>query len=236
MKSQLKARVFSFIAILSMLLGALGIPAQNVLAAGTTYYVDSTVTCDDGGSGTTILPFCTIGQGASVAVAGDTVQVLAGTYAETVSGMNSGSAGSPITFSAASGVTVSGDGTANGGSAFRISGESYIVVDGFTVTGTADYGIYVFSSDHITISNNQVSSSGSPASGSTRMGIYINSTTDSTISGNTTNDNSSHGILLTNGSGQQPGQRQPRFRQCRRVAAQCQRNSTRRQQRQYDLA
>ncbi len=73
-------------------------------------------------------------------------------------------------------------------------------MDGFTITGTADYGIYVFGSNNITLSNNQVSSSGSPASGSTRVGIYINSTTDSTISGNTTDHNSSHGILLTNGS------------------------------------
>ena len=37
-------------------------------------------------------------------------------------------------------------------------------------------------------------------SGSTRAGIYINSTTNSTISGNTADHNSSHGILLTNGS------------------------------------
>ena len=156
--------------------------------------------CNDGGPGSMAQPFCTIGQAAGIAVAGDTVQVLAGSYAETVNGANSGSAGSPITYSAASGVTVTGNGSANGGSAFRISGESYIVVDGFTITGTADYGIYVFNSNHISLSNNQVSSSGSPASGSTRVGIYINSTTNSTISGNTSDHNSSHGILLTNGS------------------------------------
>ena len=167
-----------------------------------TYYVDNTnLACSDTGSGaTTALPFCTIGKAASLVAAGDTVYALAGTYAETVSGTNSGSAGLPITYTAATGVTVSGNGLASGGNAFQLSGKSYIVVNGFTVTGTADYGIYVSGSNNITISNNHVSYSGQPVSGSTHGGIYINSTTNSTISGNTTDHNSSHGIYLTNGS------------------------------------
>src|SRR3990172_6561074 len=95
---------------------------NNAAAAGTTYYVDNTnALCTDTGSGTTTaLPFCTIGKGASIAVAGDTVRVLAGTYAETISVPKSGSSGLPITYSSASGVTVSGNGSATG-SAFRMS-------------------------------------------------------------------------------------------------------------------
>ena len=170
----------------------------SAVAAAGPYYVDNTnVSCDDLGTGlTTAVPFCTISQAAGIVVAGETVSVLAGTYPETVNGANSGSVGLPITYSAAPGVTVTGGGA--GG--FRISGESYIVVDGFNISGTTDYGIYVFGSNNITLTNNHVSNSGSPTAGSTRMGIYINSTTNSTISGNTSEHNSSHGILLTNGS------------------------------------
>ena len=170
-------------------------------AAGITYYVDNTALCSDSGTGTDpAAPFCTISKAASIAVAGDTVQVVAGTYAETVNGTNSGTVDQPITYSAAQGVTVSGNGQASSGGAFRISGKTYVVVNGFTIIGTADYGIYVSGSNHITLSNNHVSYSGSTASGSTRAGIYINSTTNSTITGNTSDHNSSHGILLTNGS------------------------------------
>ena len=188
---------------LVLILYMVGWDYNNAAAAGTTYYVDNTnALCTDTGSGTTTaLPFCTIGKGASIAVAGDTVRVLGGTYAETVSGPNSGSAGNPITFSAVSGVTVTGDGSASGGNAFRISSQSYIIVVGFTVTGTADDGIDVSDSNHITLSSNHVSYSGSPASGSTRGGIYFNSTTDSTIKGNTFDHNSSHGIYLNGSSG-----------------------------------
>ena len=175
---------------------------SNAAAIGATYYVDNTnPLCADTGSGTlAALPFCTISKGANVAVAGDSVRVLAGSYTETVSVPTSGSSGLPITYSAASGITVSGNGSASGGSAFRISSKSYITINGFTITGTADHGIYVFGSNNITISNNHISYSGQPVSGSTRAGIYINSTTNSTISGNTTDHNSSHGIHLTNGA------------------------------------
>ena len=182
---------------LVLLLSMVGWNYSTAAAAGTTYYVDNTnALCTDAGAGTLAAPFCTIGKGASIAVAGDTVQVLAGTYAETVNGSNSGSAGMPITYSAAPGVTVTG----NSSNAFRMSGKSYIVVDGFIITGTLDYGIYVFGSNNITLSNNHVSYAGSPVPSSTRAGIYINSTTNSTISGNTTDHNSQDGIRLTNGS------------------------------------
>ena len=164
------------------------------------YYVDNTdVGCSNSGAGSLAVPFCTIGKAASLLTAGQTVRVLAGTYAETVNGANSGSAGNPITYSAAPGVTVTGNGTATG-NAFRMSSKSYIVIDGFTITDTVDYGIYASGSNHITISNNHVSSAGSPASGSTRAGIYLNNTDDSTITGNTTDHNSQDGIKLASGS------------------------------------
>ncbi len=162
-------------------------------AGPADYYVDNTNgSCSDSGAGSVALPFCTIGKAASLVTAGKTVRVLAGTYAETVNGPNSGTAGNPITYSGAPGVTVTGNGSATG-NAFRMTSKSYIVIDGFTVTDTVDYGIYAGTSNHITISNNDVSSAGSPLSGSTRMGIFFTNTDDSVISGNTTHDNSSDG-------------------------------------------
>src|SRR5215213_248305 len=188
--------------ILTLVWHLIGINHSNAAAAGITYYVNNVNTsCSNTGSGTTpALPFCTISKGASVAVAGDIVSILAGTYAETVTAPRSGSAGLPITFTAAPSVTVSGNGLASGGGAFRISSKSYITITGFTVTGTADYGIWVNSSNHITISNNHVSYAGQPTSGSTRAGIYLTGSTDSTISGNRSDHNSQDGIRLISNS------------------------------------
>ena len=164
------------------------------------YYVDNTNgSCSDGGPGSLAVPFCTIGHAAGLVSAGQTVRVLAGTYAETVNGPNSGTAGNPITYSAAPGVTVTGNGTASG-NAFRMTSKSYIIIDGFTIANTVDYGIYASTSNHITISNNHVSSAGTPVSGSTRMGIFFTNTDDSTISGNVSDHNSQDGIRLTGGS------------------------------------
>ncbi len=195
-------RVGIVIVTLAFVLSLIVMNFTHVFAAGTTYYVDKTnASCSDAGAGTTAaLPFCNIGKGASTAIAGDTVRVLAGSYAETVIVPKSGSAGLPITYSAAPGVIVTGNGSASSGSSFRISNKSYIIVDGFTVTGTASYGIYVSASNHITISNNHVSYSGRPVSSSTRAGIYLTSTTDSAITNNIVDHNSQDGIRLTTGA------------------------------------
>ena len=146
-------------------------------AVTADYYVDNTnIGCSDSGAGSLAVPFCTMGKAATVTTAGKTARVLAGTYPETVK-PNSGTVGNPVTFSAAPGVTVTGiaDNSTNGG-AFRITSKSYIVVDGFTITGTADYGIILDTSNHITLSNNHVSYSGT--SSAHRPGIYLRVTTD----------------------------------------------------------
>ena len=167
--------------------------------AGDTYYVNKTVTCNDSSTNTAVTPFCTIGKSAGVARAGDMVRVLAGTYAETVSPAFSGIASHPITFLATPGVTITGaPGNTTSGGAFRLFTKSYIVIDGFIVADTADYGIYVSTSNHITVTNNEVRSAGDTTA-NYRMGIYFSSTTDSEISGNTVHHNSSDGIRLTTG-------------------------------------
>ncbi len=183
--------------------------AQNyITTTSRTYYVDKTNgACTDVGTvGSFAIPFCTIDRGAYLAVAGEIVHVLHGTYAETVTPRNTGSAGNPITFLADSGVTVTGRPqltvdpfTAYPG--FAVSTKSYIVIDGFTITQTGTKGIYVDASDHITITNNHITYAG--ASSTTHpyeQGIYLKATTYSTISGNTTDHNTCIGIRLTNGS------------------------------------
>ena len=171
-----------------------GMVVTSVAAsASTTYIVDNTnPACSDtaSGSGTATLPFCTLTKGAAKAVSGDTVQVIAGTYAA-----SSVSPASGVTFTANSGVTVSGG--ASGAKGFSVSGKINVTISGFTITGTPSYGIYVNNSSNITISGNTVSLSGQPVSGQSASGIYLSSLNGGLVKGNVTHDNAAHGILLT---------------------------------------
>ena len=162
-------------------------------SASTVYYVDNTnPACSDAGTGTTTAqPLCTLAAGASKAKnAGDTVQVLAGTYQA-----SSVSPASGVTFAANPGVTISGG--PSGAKGFSVSSKSNVVISGFTITGTPSYGIYVYGSSNITISGNTVSFSGQPVSGQSASGIYLSSLNGGLIKGNVTHDSAGHGILLT---------------------------------------
>jgi parallel beta-helix repeat protein len=163
--------------------------------ASTTYLVDNTnAACNDTGpnAGTSGQPFCTIAAAAKVAQPGDTVQVSAGTYAGTaVNPTNSGTAGSPITFAANPGVTISG-----GTRSFALSNRNYITIRGFTITGTSSYGIYVSGGSNVTITGNTESLAGTPIS-APAMGIYLSNLSGGLVQGNITHDNSAHGIYLT---------------------------------------
>jgi parallel beta-helix repeat protein len=167
-------------------------------ATVATLYVDrSNASCSDTGPGTAAQPFCTIGAGAAVVTAGQTVQVASGTYPESVAVPRSGTASAPIVFTGAPGATVTLAGQANG---FSVSGQSWVTVNGFAVTGTTSYGIYVSNSAHITISGNHVTYSGQPVSGKTKPGIRLSNVTDSLVDGNTADHNSYAGIELMSGS------------------------------------
>jgi parallel beta-helix repeat protein len=197
MMYQMKFRLFSFILILSILIGAVGMPMMIAQAAGNTYYVDKTVSCSDAWPGTISQPFCTIQKGADVARAGTTVDVLHGNYAETVFLTDySGTAGNPITVHAEPGVTVTGN-SAGFGSAFAVSSVSYVVIDGFNITQTTYKGIYVDSASHITLSNNHVTYAGiNQGPTNHQQGIYVKNTTNSTITNNIADHNSCIGIWL----------------------------------------
>jgi len=170
-----------------------GMLSSGAAYASTSYTVDNTnPACSDTGPGTAAQPFCTIAAAAKKTVAGDTVLVNAGTYAGTsVNPTNSGTAGSPITFTANPGVTISG-----GTRAFALSSRSYITISGFTITGTASYGISVSGGSNITIARNTESYAGTPIS-APAAGIYLSNLSGGLIQGNITHDNSAHGIYLT---------------------------------------
>jgi parallel beta-helix repeat protein len=207
----------AIIMILGMVFSLIGLAPIPASAAGTTYIVNNTGGCSDTSTNTAVTPFCTIGKAASVAVAGDTVSVVAGTYAETVTPSNSGTSGNPIIYLGASGVVVTGDGTSTG-SAFRANGLSYITINGFTVQNTAEGGIYVSGSNfiisnntvtnttnwgiyapdstNITISNNTVSLAGK-ATPAYESGIDLSNTSASTVSGNRSFNNTADGIRLS---------------------------------------
>ena len=65
----------------------------------TVYYVGGTGSSDSN-PGTATQPFATIQKAASIAVAGDIVNIRPGVYRETVVPANSGSPGNPIIFQA----------------------------------------------------------------------------------------------------------------------------------------
>ncbi|MEV6608953.1 carbohydrate-binding protein [Kutzneria sp. NPDC051319] len=92
----------------TLLLGgatAVAAPAQH----GRTFYVSTTGA--DSNVGSSAKPFQHIQQCATVLTAGDTCVVAAGTYRQTVTPANNGTANAPITYTAAPGATVTVDGT-----------------------------------------------------------------------------------------------------------------------------
>ena len=190
--------VLSALSLLLATAGVLGTAGASS-AAVTLLYVDrSNPTCSDSGAGSATTPFCTIDRAASVATAGQTVQVAAGTYSEQVILDNSGTSTAPIVFRPAAGATVTVTGKAHG---FTIVGRSYVEVRGFRVVGTTGDGISVKSSQSVVLADNEVTGSGAPTSANHAVGIYLESTSGSVISGNKTHHNSDRGIYLNLSNG-----------------------------------
>jgi parallel beta-helix repeat protein len=172
--------------------------------AATVIHVDKgNASCSDTGPGTEATPLCTIAVAAGRAVAGDTVLVHTGTYAEQVTVSSSGTQALPITFAEAPGSTVTISGPAgctpsttascNG---FRINSKSWVVVRGFTIADTAGHGINVTKSTNILIDGNEVSGAGEPVAGLVFRGISLATTTNSIVQKNNVHDNSDSGIFL----------------------------------------
>ena len=191
-------RVASRVLVGALVAAGLAATGSAPAGAATSLYVDrANPACTDSGTGSATQPYCTIVKAAKVATADTTVFVASGTYAGNVSVSNSGAAGAPITLTAAPGATVVVQGGTNG---FKVSSRSYVTINGFTVTGTTSYGIYLSGASHLAVTNNRVTLSGQPLSGSTKAGIRLSGTTASTISGNTTDHNSDAGIYASSSS------------------------------------
>jgi hypothetical protein len=147
------------ISILVVLTFSLFVSPRSARAAGNTYYVATNGS--DSASGSQGSPWKTIQKAANVARAGDQVFVRGGTYREKVIVQNSGSAGSPIVFSAYPGekpvIDANGISMQNyfeGG--FTIVGKNYIELNGFRIINvTKGFGIVCASSDYCVIRNNQ---------------------------------------------------------------------------------
>ena len=176
------------------------IDSFNIVSSGPfpTIYVDQAdPNCSATGPGTAAEPLCTITQGVNRAVAGNTVIVKAGTYLEYVKVTKSGTSTQPIVIRAEPGANVVVSGQFRG---FELLNRSWVTIQGFTVSDTSSYGIYVSGSSHIVIADNHVTRAGQPLASLTRYGIELANTTDSVVSGNTTDHNTDAGIALIGGT------------------------------------
>jgi hypothetical protein len=107
-------------------------PVQYPVSANT-YYVAPPPAGDDGNDGSSGSPWATLQKAASTAIAGDTVNVAAGTYAEQVVFTNSGAYQHPLRFIAANGVIVSN--AASVAYAFKLAYVGDVTLNGFTIAG-----------------------------------------------------------------------------------------------------
>ena len=172
-------------------------------AVPATLYVDeNNGACTNYGAGTVGRPFCTVSEAASLAVAGQTVEVASGTYAENVTPAHSGAAGSPIIFTGAPGAHVVITGKAAGSNGFTILGKNYITIRNFTISGTSGHGISAASAcSFLRIIGNHITDAGRSTNSSTiKSAINLNVATHSLIQDNVLDHNTSSGVYLAPGS------------------------------------
>lgn len=164
----------AFVALLAITIGRVG-------AAGNTLVVD-----DDGMAvagncnSTTVTPYTTVSAAVTAAVAGDTVKVCPGTYAEsvlvdkalTVKGAKAGSNPGGRTFAGPNESTV--DGSTPGSAAFTVNAAD-VTIDGFSVTNPDEgLGIVVKTAgNNAVIKKNIVDGVGGAAFMNHTVGIYL---------------------------------------------------------------
>jgi hypothetical protein len=133
---------------------------------GTTYYVrtdgsDSNTGLSNDAAGA----WLTIQKAADTMVAGDTVRVQPGTYPETVTPLNAGTAANPITYLAEGLVVVDGGNVRC--KAFDMVGTGYVVIDGFEITDQPDCGgggaVEINNANNVTVRNSIIHDTGRDA-------------------------------------------------------------------------
>jgi parallel beta helix pectate lyase-like protein/uncharacterized protein DUF1565 len=189
-------RLMSFVMALALAFGI----NHRALALANTYYVG--IAGSDTNAGSSTAPFKTFAKAVSVLAAGDTLQVLAGTYTETLTLSTPGTETAPITV-IGDGAVLNMQGVKQNG--ITISG-SYINVSGFEVSGATDFGILV-TGRRVTVENNNVhdnvTKNGVGTCGiSTAWGSAVKIKVggeNTTIRGNTVYHNCGEGIAVTRG-------------------------------------
>ncbi|MCX6718051.1 MAG: right-handed parallel beta-helix repeat-containing protein, partial [Candidatus Staskawiczbacteria bacterium] len=151
----IKTSAFLFCAVFLFL----GLAGQ---AFAATYYVAKTGSDSaDGSSGS---PWLTIQHAADTAVAGDTVNVLEGTYSEKITFKHSGTAGYPIIFQTDQTNPAIIDGTGVSfdvyGSLVGINNASYFTLSGFKIQNSMATGIDIVDGTHDQLLNLDISNSG----------------------------------------------------------------------------
>ena len=116
----------------------------------TTYYIDGS-TGNDSNSGTIALPWKTISKANSALKAGDTVYIIAGTYAsEQITPANSGTSGNYITYQNYNGETV----TISGGSRqANLINKNWIKINGINFYKSHSSWVYLSGSNYNIIQN-----------------------------------------------------------------------------------
>jgi parallel beta-helix repeat protein len=166
----------------------------------TTYYV-SPAGSDAAPGTSSAAAFATLQHAADLVAAGDTVDVLAGTYNQGfVLGWDNpqnGTASAPITFHAEPGAIITGRNNKTA-DAIDLEGASYITVEGFTITNPSSSitraGIRSVTNHNVIIRNNNVDGMGT-------WGIFTAFSDDTLIEGNTaSHSQTQHGIYVSNSS------------------------------------
>ena len=157
-------------------------------SGGPTYYVSPGG--NDANPGSQTRPWRTIAKANSAAQAGDTIYIMAGTYAERLRPARSGTVSAWITFAAYPGqsVTLEGAGLNLGtwSGLVDLSGRSYILVRGLTVQNSSVAGLLADGSQHIIFQNNHTrhsAGSGIGVWGSVDVRVTGNDVEDSNFGG-----------------------------------------------------
>lgn len=157
---------------------------------------------NDGAAGTSLAPWKTLQHAANVVGPGDRVTVKSGNYAGFYLD-TSGTAAAPIEFFAEPGVLVNQPNPRRIDHGINLENASYVIVDGFSVTGMNRAGVRTVGVDgdefasHVTIRNVHSYSNG-------YWGILTGFVNDLVIEGNETSGSAiEHGIYVSN-SGDRP--------------------------------
>lgn len=196
--------------VLALVSGALGVALVTAAAAvglvlaspgagtgaGTRLWVDgASRSCSDGRSRqeatSAATPWCSVARAAGAVVAGDTVQVLPGTYAGTVRVASSGRPAAPIRFVAPrGGVTLDARGAP---AAVVLASVTDVALEGFAVRGARVQGVVVAEAQRIALGGLVVSGNGGP-------GVQIRQSATVAVTRSRIERNGGTGIFESTGS------------------------------------